>query len=240
MATPIKFLAEVTHVVMHGDDVATYEFRCPGRRPRYKPGQFLHLALDEYDPSGHWPESRVFTIAKGATDREFIRLTIAEKGRFTARVLQELVVGKQVWLKAPYGKFIVRPEPDGETALIAGGTGVAPFVAFMEDAFVNGMKGDVWLHYGARRSDLLVFREVADRCAETFPNFHVKYYLEEEETAGAIPGRIDIEEACRSLRNVGNAIFYLCGPPVMVETFCNRLKDTHGVQSENIRVDDWE
>ena len=29
----------------------------------FKPGQFLHLALDAFEPGGFWPESRVFSIA---------------------------------------------------------------------------------------------------------------------------------------------------------------------------------
>ena len=62
-------------------DVATYEFRCLMPRPRWKPGQFLHLALDAYDPSGHWPESRCFTMASGSLEKDHVRLTIAAKGR---------------------------------------------------------------------------------------------------------------------------------------------------------------
>ena len=77
-------------------------------RPRWKPGQFLHLALDPYDPSGHWPESRCFTMASGSLEKEFVRLTIAAKGTFTRRILAELQPGRKVWMKAPYGDFIVR------------------------------------------------------------------------------------------------------------------------------------
>lgn len=141
MATTVKFTAQVSRIVMHTADVVTYEFRYLDRRPRYKPGQFLHLALDPYDPSGYWPESRVFTIAKGMTDRECIRLTIAKKGAFTSRIIDELEVGRKVWMKAPYGEFIVKTDPEHETVLIAGGTGVTPFVAFMEDALVKGVAG---------------------------------------------------------------------------------------------------
>ena len=58
----------------------------------------------------HWPESRVFTIANGG-NQELIRLTIADKGRFTGGFSQELKPGSKVWMKAPYGEFIVRTEP---------------------------------------------------------------------------------------------------------------------------------
>ena len=48
---------------------ASTRWRCGpnGRAPRFRPGQFLHLALDAYDPSGFWPDSRVFSIASRAS-----------------------------------------------------------------------------------------------------------------------------------------------------------------------------
>ena len=46
-------------------------------------------------------------------------------------------------MKAPYGDFIVRTSQEHDVVLIAGGTGVTPFVAFMEDALVKGLQGNV-------------------------------------------------------------------------------------------------
>jgi ferredoxin-NADP reductase len=240
MATPIKFYAEVSSVVRHGADVATYEFRYLGRRPRYKAGQFLHLALDLHDPAGFWPESRVFTIAKGATDSQFIRLTIAAKGKFTHRILQELQVGSKVSMKAPYGDFIVHTRPAEATVLVAGGTGVTPFVAFMEDALVQGIAGPAWLHYGARRPDLLVFKTLADRCAAQFSNFCVRYYAEEDAAEGIVPGRIDLDCAVRCLPDGAMPRFYLCGPQPMIDAFSARLTTEFALPRESVCMDQWE
>jgi len=241
MATPIKFTAQVSRVVPHTPDVVTYEFRYLDRRPRYKPGQFLHLALDSYDPSGHWPESRVFTIAKGMTDSEYIRLTIAKKGAFTSRIIDELEVGRKVWMKAPYGEFIVKTDPERETVLIAGGTGVTPFVAFMEDALVKGISGDVWLHYGAREKTLLVFRDLAAKCVDKFPSFHAEYYVEEETKTeeGLMPGRIDMVRLCNLLKDIKKSVFYLSGPQEMIEQLSNQLTTKFKVPKQKIRVDQW-
>ena len=93
--------------------------------------------------------------------------------------------------------------------LIAGGTGVTPFVAFMEDSLVKGLDGNVWLHYGARSQDLLVFRDFADRCARQFPSFHLDCYAETGATGSTIAGRIDLRRAvgsCRQ-RQSGHVLF---------------------------------
>jgi len=240
MPMPVKFSAEVTNVRRHGGDVATYEFRCLTPRPRWKPGQFLHLALDAYDPSGHWPESRCFTMASGSLEKDNVRLTIAAKGKFTRRILAELQRGCKVWMKAPYGDFIVRTSPSRDVVLIAGGTGVTPFVAFMEDSMVKGLDGNVWLHYGARSQDLLVFRDFADRCAQQFPSFRMACYAESGASGSTIAGRIDLVRAVGCARNGQAATYFLCGPQEMINSFRTRLTEEFGVPELNVKLDAWE
>ena len=240
MPMPMKFSAEVTKILRYGPDVATYEFRCLMPRPRWKPGQFLHLALDAYDPSGHWPESRCFTMASGPLERDFVRLTIAAKGHFTARILHELEVGRKVWMKAPYGDFIVHTGMEHDAVLIAGGTGVTPFVAFMDDVMVKGLEGNVWLHYGARSQDLLVFREYAERCVERFPTFHAEYYAETGAREKTLAGRIDLVRAVSRVGGGRAATYYLCGPQEMINAFRDRLTGQFGVPESNVRIDAWE
>lgn len=46
-------------------------------------------------------------------------------------------------------KIYRKTDPLWEVVLIAEGTGVAPFVVFMEDSLVKGLDGNIWLHYGA-------------------------------------------------------------------------------------------
>ncbi len=240
MPMPVKFAAELLRIQRHGDEVATYEFRCLMPRPRWKPGQFLHLALDAYDPSRHWPESRCFTMASGSLEKELVRLTIAAKGMFTRRILTELQPGCKVWMKAPYGDFIVRTSPEHDVVLIAGGTGITPFVAFMEDSMVQGLEGRVWLHYGARSQDLLVFRDFAERCAGQFPSFRLACYAETGATGATIAGRIDLARAVACVGEGKAATYYLCGPQEMIQAFRGRLTGQFGVSESNVKIDAWE
>jgi len=64
MSNPISIQSKVLSVIHHDDTVSTITLKPSRRLPNFKPGQFLHLALDPYDPTvGFWPESRVFSIA---------------------------------------------------------------------------------------------------------------------------------------------------------------------------------
>jgi ferredoxin-NADP reductase len=65
-----KIPCVVRDVTDHGEHVCTVELEPAIQVPHFKPGQFLHLAIDAYDGAGFWPESRVFSIASSPRDRD--------------------------------------------------------------------------------------------------------------------------------------------------------------------------
>ena len=156
----------VEQVTRHTQDVVTYRLRSEKRLPGFVPGQFVHLTVDHYDPAGFWPESRVFSVANAVTDRRTVELTISRQGAYTSRILDVLAPRPKVWAKGPYGEFTIGAI-DGvrRAVLIAGGTGVTPFCAFMDAALINGElpPEEVMLHYGARSADLLIYRRLRTR-----------------------------------------------------------------------------
>src|SRR6476646_4879748 len=124
-----KLNCVVDRIVDHGERVYTLALRPERPVPRFRAGQFLHLALDPYDPSGFWPESRVFSIASSPAERDTVRITYAVHGRFTERMEREAVEGRQLWIKIPYGDSVTENRTD--IVLFAGGTGVTAFTAFL-------------------------------------------------------------------------------------------------------------
>ena len=69
MAVVRRVTAVVEKVDRYPENVCCYELRAEKRLPTFKPGQFLHLTLEPYDPSAEWPESRVFSIASAPARR---------------------------------------------------------------------------------------------------------------------------------------------------------------------------
>ena len=102
-----KLLCTVERIVAHGERVYTVTLKPERPAPRFRAGQFLHLALDPYDPSGFWPESRVFSIASSPDSRDRVSVTYAVHGRFTERMERELAEGGRLWIKMPYGDFVI-------------------------------------------------------------------------------------------------------------------------------------
>ena len=132
MAVVRKIPCVVRTVTDHGEHVYTVELQPSMPVPQFRPGQFLHLALDPYEPGGFWPESRVFSIASSPAERDRLAITYAVKGAFTTRMERELAAGGRAWVKLPYGEFVVDPARDA--VLFAGGTGITAFTAFLADA----------------------------------------------------------------------------------------------------------
>jgi ferredoxin-NADP reductase len=231
----------VERVVAHGEHVYTLALR-PGRPvPRFRAGQFLHLALDPYDPGGFWPESRVFSIASPPAERDTVRITYAVHGRFTARMESDLVEGRQVWIKMPYGDFVV--DAGASVMLFAGGTGITAFTAFLE-GLTSSEHQSVTLAYGARTNSLLIYRDVVERCAERLPSFDVSYFVEHDAPAlegrvRSTPGRVSVDAVWPRLGRPFDTTYYISGPPPMLRTIGGELR-ARNVAAEAIHIDAWE
>jgi ferredoxin-NADP reductase len=230
-----KLSCVVERVVAHGERVYTLVLRPERPVPRFLPGQFLHLAVDPYDPSGFWPESRVFSIAIGPGDRSRLTITYAVHGRFTARMEAEAREGRTVWVKLPYGDFVV--DSRRPTALFAGGTGVTAFTSMLET--LTPGSPPVVLAYGARTPGLLIYRDAIEACAARVPALDVLLFAEHGGTAPVRAGRLSIEALWGRLAAPLATDFYISGPPPMLRGLAADLR-ARDVAPDAIHVDAWE
>ena len=244
MSLARKVPCAVKAIVGHGGGVYTLDLEPAAAVPAFRPGQFLHLTVDDYDPSSFWPESRVFSIASSPRDRKLLRICYSVKGRYTTRMEEKLAVGGTVWVKLPYGDFVIRDTD--QAVLIAGGTGISAFTAFI-GALKPDLAQPVWLAYGARSPELLLFTDMILEQLKAVPNFHVLFFTETGKpnfTAGGrapecLTGRISLDAVWPRLSNPSENVFYLSGPPIMLKTLAEHLA-ARGAAADRIRKDAWE
>jgi len=240
VAQPIKLKAKIAHIEVHAPEVRSFILAPERPAPRFRPGQFLHLALDPYDPSQHWPESRVFSIASPPEERERLRVTVSAEGAFTQRMMQ-LREGDEVWLKLPYGDFVIGSQGHEPLILIAGGTGITPFISFLASAGAS-TSAPVRVLYGARRSDLLIYRAVLEQSAARSADLRWQAHVEEHAGPGELAGRLSVEAALEAARTTGApeaAVFYISGPPAMLSALQSGLAAA-GVPPTRVRTDAWD
>ncbi len=196
---------------------------------KYLPGQFLHLALDKYDPSAAWPESRCFSMQSSDQD-EFIRITYSVKGVFTTRMANELTVGKEIVLKLPYGELFTKAHSKERPVFIAGGTGVTPYLSlFTHTDFANYSEPRLYL--GVRDKNYHIYQKELDKAASLNPAFKANIVFQDSQ------GMLSIDKIYQE--NPGHPTFFISGPPVMIKTFKKFLLEK-GLPDDCIRTDDWE
>jgi ferredoxin-NADP reductase len=220
----------VRDVTDHGERVYTVNLGPSMPIPSFKPGQFLHLAIDPYDGAGFWPESRVFSIASSPRERDRLTITYAVKGTFTTRMERELVPGARVWAKLPYGEFVVDSRTDA--VLFAGGTGVTAFTAFLQ-SLTPDLESRVLLLYGARTADLFVYGALAQARAREIASLKSQLVCEETQ------GRLEVDAAWPAIAQLRDPVFYLSGPPPMLDALTMQLRHRE-IPPERIRTDAWE
>ncbi|MGC8928829.1 MAG: ferredoxin--NADP reductase [Myxococcota bacterium] len=227
-------------VIYHSDSVSSV-FLVPDKKiPKFLPGQFLHFTLDEYDPStGFWPESRVFSIASAPVENR-IRITYSVKGRFTKRMYDEIKINNYYWIKMPYGHFNINS--DENIVLIAGGTGITPFISFLKSC-TDKSNLNVSLFYGIRKRSLFIFEDEILKARGNLPQMKMSLYCEDEEffltdELKVKKGLINREEIISTISN-SNPTIYMSGPKEMIDSFKGYLIH-NGILEERIRLDEWE
>lgn len=224
-----KYKSEVVSVENPIPDIRTVTLRPLEKAYKYNPGQFLHLALDEYDPSKQWPESRCFSM-QSPPDQDTIKITFAAKGKFTERMARELVPGKVIHVKLPYGDIFSAEHDKDRSVFVAGGTGITPFLSLFTSGEFAAYKGPK-LYFGVRNPSHHLYAADLDKARGLNPSFTVTLLDEEKD------GRLDIGKIFTA--NGPSAVYFISGPPVMIKSFRSSLA-ANGVPAENIRTDDWE
>lgn len=248
MANPIKIPGTIKAITALDQGVYALTIASEKRVPRFKAGQFLHLTLDDYDPQGgFWPESRVFSIASAPSSQD-IEIVYSVKGRYTTRMSQEIALGKQVWLKFPYGEFSIETAaaPEQAIVLVAGGTGISPFISYLRGINNNGQAPERQIHliYGIRKPEHLLYPEVLCACCSEAQNVTIDLFIENGADqvlngANQIKGMITLNHIVDQGKRMDQPAYFLSGPPAMIQTFKKGLT-LAGICGANIKIDEWE
>jgi NAD(P)H-flavin reductase len=223
-----KYLSIVTRVEIPLPDIYTVYFESTEKQFKYRPGQFLHLTLSEYDPSLQWPESRCFSMHSSPNEK-YIKITYSVNGKYSKRIAEEIKVGKKIWLKLPYGDIFDRNHSTDNCVFIAGGTGVTPFLSLFNDPVFNTYKNPI-LYLGFREEKYNIFNQELNKAKEINKSFTFSLIYQNKD------GMINIESIYNSHPDT---TFFISGPPVMIKLFRNFLIQ-NSMTENRIITDEWE
>jgi predicted ferric reductase len=222
LARAFRFQLRVLQVLDEGPTATSIEVG--GRRLdrlTVRSGQFFTWRFLTRD---HWWESHPFSLS-AAPDGRRLRITVKGLGDFTTRV-RSIPLGTRVIAEGPFGALTAASRRRPRVALIAGGVGITPIRALLED--MPGAPGDIAVVYRtARAADVILRDELDELAARRGAEIH---YL-----VGRPPSGDDLRAL---VPDIAERDVYVCGPPEMTHATRATLRRS-GVPSRQITVESF-
>lgn len=203
--------------------------------PGSEPGQHVDVRLTAEDG---YQAVRSYSIASVGPGSE-IELAVERlpDGEVSPFLVDELELGDGVELRGPLGGwFVWRPGDTRPVQLIAGGSGVVPFVAMMRSHARAGSTAPMRLLYSLRTPEGAYFR---DELSQPGPHVTTTYHYTRAAPPGwsRAAGRLTAEDLERAtLPPSDGPLTYICGPTGFVEAITAALT-TLGHSPDTIRTE---
>ena len=154
---------------------------------------------------------------------------------FMSTFIAGMKEGTQLKLTGPYGVFSLK-ENSNEKIFIATGSGIAPFHSMIPELFDKGFAGDVWLFFGVRKQEDIIYRKFFDELAAKHLNFHFVPILSREDWQGE-KGHVQ-DVLPRYLKSSEGKDVYICGLLPMIEEIEPMLKHL-GFSQEHLHFEKY-
>jgi len=211
-------------------DVKSIKLSFNGNEFDYKPGQYMIMELDIDDPEN----TRPLSIASSPTENFLLFSTKISQSLFKQK-FNSLKINDKIKLKGPMGVFVLK-EDSKEVVLLGGGIGITPFRDMAKYAGDKKLPMKLTLLYSNRTPNDIVYKDEWPLFETQNPNLKVVHTITDDAAWQGRKGRINeamIRELCS---DINNAMFYICGPPGMVNAMFEFLIKI-GVPGPNVKVE---
>jgi ferredoxin-NADP reductase/nitrite reductase/ring-hydroxylating ferredoxin subunit len=249
---PLKMQLELLDKVSHkGTDIMSFRFSRSDNQNQlnYRAGQYSIVDLGtREDPKG---PNRSFTIASSPTEKDSIMITTRIRETPFKQRLSRLDAGTVVKITAPAGDFTLSEDYSKPVVFLSGGIGVTPFRSMIKYATDKQLPVKITMFDSNRNQANILYKDEFNRWAKLNKNLEIIYTITEEE-AENLPssatsewkgekGWIDKAMLTRHLSKdqLNDSIFYICGPPAMLNAMQKLLSEQFEVSGDKIRIEEF-
>lgn len=211
----------------------------------FRPGQYLTLRLPI---AGHGPLLRHYSLSDAPRGNQY-RISVKREaapqpglpdGLGSGHIHHQLQPGDRVDVAPPAGSFTA---PDGGRPLflLAGGVGITPMMAVVEQAALSGSPRPITLHHAVRDRQHHAFGQRLRTLSDLYPSLKVAIHYENrsgQDVAGQDydhVGRIDPTLVAAS-PGAADADFMICGPKPFMAAMIKGLQNA-GIRSARINYE---
>ncbi|MFF8393992.1 ferric reductase-like transmembrane domain-containing protein [Streptomyces sp. NPDC016172] len=206
----LRHRLRVTAVVPENDHVVSIYIT--GRDLDRLPARAGQFFLWRFLTKDRWWQANPFSLS-AAPDGRTLRLTAKRAGDGSA-ALRHLKVGTRVFAEGPYGAFTTLHRTRPDALLIAGGVGVTPIRALLEELHGHA----VVIYRVATDRDAVLHDELRDLALARGAELHLV-------TGPPVPDRLAPQELARLVPDIAERDVYLCGPPPMMNAVLGSLRE---------------
>lgn len=231
------FTLPVLKIKQQTPDVVSVLLDVKGQNIPYQAGQFFRLTLSNItDPRGPW---RFFSNCASPTEHDFFMFTTTISQSSFKQKIKTLTPGESISVSGPFGKFVLG-DNNRPYVFLSGGIGITPFRSIVKYATDEKLPHKITLLYSNSVSEEIIFKEDLDQTAKDNPNVKIIYTITKPEESSVSwhgkTGRIDEKMIQECTTDIANTLFYICGPPSMVDALSGVVKGL-GVADENIKTE---
>jgi ferredoxin-NADP reductase len=227
----MRFETRIQEIIQRTHDVKSFRFARPDAFD-YKAGQFMFVTIK----IGGEEVRKHFTISSSPTEQPFLEFTKKLTDHPFSVALANAQVGDWARLDGPYGQFTFEGE-HAKIAMLSGGVGITPLRSICRFCTDCTVKSEITLLYGNRAERDIIFRDEFEAMQRQNPKLRVVLCLDEfgDDWQGRT-GHITVEMITAEVPDYDQRVFYICGPPGMVNAM-NQVLHELGVRNESIRTE---
>lgn len=212
------FSLQLARVQPQTADAKTLRFLVPDNSFfTFRPGQFLKFKLD-IDGK---PVQRCYSICSSPMQSGYIEITPKQSpnGYVSVFLNRKASIGLTVEASAPAGQFFFDEAEHRRIVLIAGGSGITPFMSMLRYIDDRCLSSDVTLLYFVRTRKDVIFEADLKLLHSRLPNFHLLTVLSQPDPGWiGLTGHLTRDLIEINVEDIPSCTFFLCGPSAMMKS----------------------
>ncbi len=201
-----------------------------------KPGHHVSVFV----PKDNGIVVKSYSVASPPSKRGYVELCIKRvEGGYVSNYMHNVKVGQEIMIFGPAGRFSLQENIENDIVFLATGTGISALKPMIDTIFEKGTDKQIWLFFGVRTEDEIIYKKEFEELAKKHKNFHFIPVLSEPKTK-EWKGEIGYVQQPfqKYFPKPKDEDVYICGVLAMVKEVRNLCREM-GYKEEKIHFEEY-